>query len=109
MTEAATVPVIAPKHRAHQNDRIGKPAAHAAKELAKAFEQVLRQSAALKDCAHQGEERNGKQQVIAHHRFELEHDIAEKIRLDEAEFNPDKTKEQSHRRQRKRCRDSHRA
>ena len=41
------------QHRAHQNDRIGKPAAHAAKELAKAFKQILRQSAALKDGAHQ--------------------------------------------------------
>ncbi len=87
------------QYRAHQNDRIGKPAAHPAKELAKAFEQVLRQAAALKDGAHQREKRNGQQQVIAHHRFELEYDIAEKIRLDKAEFNPDETKEQADRRQ----------
>ena len=89
------------QHRAHQNDRIGKPATHTAKELTKALKQILRQTAALEDGPHQREKRNCKQQVIAHHRFKLEYDIAQKIRLDKAELNPDKTKEQTHRRKRK--------
>ena len=64
MTEAATVPVIAPENRADEDHRIGQPAAHRAEQLSDRIEQILRETAALEDRAHKGEERDREQKVV---------------------------------------------
>ena len=51
---------------AHQDHGIGEPAAHRAEELARPFQQILRQAAALQYGAHEGEEGDGQQQVVGH-------------------------------------------
>ena len=52
------------EHGADQDHRVGEPAAHRAEQLADPFEQVLGEAAALEDRAHEGEERDGEQQVV---------------------------------------------
>ena len=53
--------------RADEDHRIGQAAAHAAEQLAEAFEQILGQAAAFEDHAHEGEERDRQQQLVGEH------------------------------------------
>ena len=66
ITDAATVPVIAPRIAPTMIDRVGEPARHRAEQLTDAFEQVLGEAASLEDRAHEGEERDRQQQVVRH-------------------------------------------
>ena len=91
------------ENRADQDDGVGQAAAHAAEQLAEAFEQILRKPAALEDDAHEGEERNGEQQLVREHREELVGEVAEEIGADQAELDGDEAEEQADRGQRE-CR-----
>jgi hypothetical protein len=89
------------KNRADEDHGIGETAAQSAEKLAEAFEQILREAAALQNGAHQGEEGNGEQQLIGQNGKELEGEIAEEIGGDETELDADEAEEQPHRSQRK--------
>jgi hypothetical protein len=54
------------QHGAHQNHGQSQAAADGAEQLADGVEQVLGHAAALKNQAHQREERNGQQRVVLH-------------------------------------------
>ena len=84
------------EHRADENNRIRQPAADAAEQLSETFQQIFGKAAALENGTHQGEKRNGQQQVVAKHRFQLENDVAEKVRADQAQFDADEAEEQPH-------------
>ena len=47
MTEAATVPVVAPSTAPTKIDRVGQAAAHVAEQLAESFEQILGHAASF--------------------------------------------------------------
>ena len=70
--------------------------------MADGIQQVFGQSAALEDRPHEGEERNGKQQVVGDDAIELIGEIAEKIGTNEPDLDPDEAEEQADRRERKR-------
>ncbi len=81
ITEAATVPVIAP-------------------ELPQPVEQVLGEAAALEDRAHQGEEGNRQQRVVGE---DAEHTLGERLHegeLEHALLDGDEAEEQADRRER---------
>ena len=103
MTDAATVPVIAPRTGADKNHRIGKATANRPKQLAEGIEKVLCQATPLENRAHEGEERDRQQQVVRDDAEQLIGQVAEEIWTDQAEFDTDKSEEQSGCRQRE-CR-----
>jgi hypothetical protein len=51
---------------ADENDGIGEAAAHGAEQLPDRVEQVFRHAASFEDESHEGEERDRKQDVVAH-------------------------------------------
>src|SRR5262249_13467273 len=65
------------------------------KQLSDGIEQVLREAAALEDRPHEREERDREQEVIRDDAEQLIGQVAEKIRADETELDPDDTKEQA--------------
>ena len=103
ITDAATVPVMAPRIGADQDDGVGQAAAHAAEQLAEALQQIFGKSAAFEDDAHEGEEGNGQQQFVGEHREQLVGEIAEEIGAYQPELDGDEAEEQPDRRERE-CR-----
>ncbi len=55
------------KKGAHDDDRIGQPAADRPEELADRVEQVLGHAGSLQHDAHEGEEGNGEQRLVREH------------------------------------------
>ena len=83
MTEAATVPVIGAEQRTDQDHRIGEPAAHRPEQLAHGVEQILGEAASLQDRAHEGEERDRQQQLVA---GDAEDALRQRLQQDEVEM-----------------------
>ena len=71
------------------------------KQLARAFENIFRQTAALQNSAHQCEERNGQQQIIRDDAECAQRQSLQKAHIEMARENPQKAKEQADRGERK--------
>ena len=97
MTDAATVPVMAPENRADDDHRIRKAARHGAEQLARPFKQVLGQTAALEDRAHEREERDRQQQVVRHDAEQPERQVLQIGDGEEPLLDADHAEEQSDR------------
>ncbi len=77
-----------PENRADDNYRVGETAAHRAEQLAHAVEHVLGEPAAFEDRAHEGEERDGEQQIV---RNDAEYALGQRLQqldMEKAEFDP---------------------
>ena len=68
---------------AYEDHGIGHAATHRAEQLSNRIEQVLGQTAALEDRAHEREERDRQQQVVRDDAEQLIGEVAEKVRRDE--------------------------
>jgi hypothetical protein len=86
--------------RADEDHRIGQPAAYGAEKLADRIEQVLGETAAFQDRAHEGEERDREQQVVGDDAVKLVGEVAEKVGADQAVLDAEKGEEQADRRER---------
>ncbi len=77
------------QQRADEDDGIGESAANAAEDLADGVQQLLGHAAAFQDQPHEGEERHGQQDLVAH---DAEHPIRQRLQQrggEHAEFDAD--------------------
>jgi hypothetical protein len=72
---------------ADEDHRVGEAAAHRAEELADGVEQVLGHARAFEDEAHEGEEGDGEQRVVAHDAEDALGQRLEERRLEQAELD----------------------
>ena len=91
------------KNCSNKNDRVGKATANGPKSWPKEFEKVLCKATPLENGAHEREERDRQQEVVRDDAEQLIGQVAEEIWTDQAEFDTDKSEEQSGCRQRE-CR-----
>jgi len=105
ITEAAMVPESAPKI-AHQDHRVGEPAGHAAEELSGALEQVLGETGALEDRAHESEERDREQQVVRHDAEHAQRQVGQEVQREQPDLDADEAEEQAERHERERHREA---
>ncbi len=80
---------------ADDDHRIAQPAPNAAEELAEAIEQILGEAALFEDDAHEGEERDGEQQLVGDDAIELVGEVAHEVGIDQPQLDGDDAEEQA--------------
>ena len=83
------------KQGADKNHGISEAAANRAEQLSDSVEQIFRHPGSFEYQAHEGEERNRQQRVVAHHAVDAIGQGLQKIRLELPELNPDQRKDQA--------------
>ena len=92
------------EQRADEDHRIGEAAAHGAEQLADGVEQILRHAGAFEHQAHEGEERDRQQRVVAHHAVDAVGQRLQEIGDEQAELDADQAEDQADRAERERRR-----
>ena len=95
ITDAATVPVIAPRIAPTKITAYDMPPRTGPNNCPIEFEQVFGEAAALQDRAHEGEERDRQQQVVRDDAEQLIGEVAEEVRRDQTQLDPDEAEEQA--------------
>jgi hypothetical protein len=82
------------EQRADEDNRIGKAAAHGAEQLPDGVEQVLRHAGSFEYQAHEGEERNRQQSVIAHHAIDAFRQGLQEVGDEQAKLDTEQREDQ---------------
>ena len=100
ITEAATVPVTAPRIAPTSTTAKARPPGTGAEELARALEQVLREAASFQDRPEEGEERDREQKVVRHDAERPVGQRLQELRSEIADLDRQHPEEEAERRQR---------